>query len=58
MAVSCTLWLKRLAFMWAAAVLLLISIGETAAQPKNIPVPAFVWLEFPTVDHMEQRDRP
>ena len=35
-AASRTSWLKRLVFMWvAAAVVLLVSIGETAAQPKS-----------------------
>src|ERR1700676_804987 len=34
---SCTLRMKRLVNMWiAAAVVLLVSIGETAAQPKEI----------------------
>ena len=37
MAASRTSWLKRLVYMWvAAAVVLAVSIGETAAQPKNI----------------------
>jgi hypothetical protein len=37
MAASRTSWLKRLVYMWvAAAVVLVVSIGETAAQPKNI----------------------
>ena len=36
MAPSCTSWMKRLVNMWiAAAVVLLVSIGETAAQPKS-----------------------
>ena len=35
----CTLRMKRLVNMWiAAAVILLISIGATAAQPKRIMV--------------------
>jgi signal transduction histidine kinase len=39
MAAACTSWLKRLVHMWiAAAVVLLVSIGETAAQPKKIVV--------------------
>ena len=36
MAASRTSWLKRLVYMWvAAAVVLLVSIGGTAAQPKS-----------------------
>ena len=36
MAASRTSWLKRLVYMWiAAAVVLVVSIGETAAQPKS-----------------------
>ena len=36
MAVSCTLRMKRLINIWiAVAVILLISIGGTAAQPKS-----------------------
>ena len=35
MAASCTLRMKRLVNLWnAAAVILLVSIGETARQPK------------------------
>ena len=35
-AASRTSWLKRLVYMWvAAAVVLFVSIGETAAQPKS-----------------------
>jgi len=37
MSASRTPWLKRLVFMWvAAAVILVVSVGETAAQPKQI----------------------
>jgi signal transduction histidine kinase len=36
-AATCTSWLKRLVYMWvAAAVVLVLSTGETAAQPKKI----------------------
>src|SRR6478672_5594147 len=36
MDVSRTSWLKRLVYMWvAAAVVLMVSIGGTAAQPKS-----------------------
>ena len=36
MAAARTSWLKRLVHMWiAAAVVLLVSIGETAAQPRS-----------------------
>ena len=36
MALPRTSWLKRLVYMWvAAAVVLVVSIGETAAQPKS-----------------------
>jgi signal transduction histidine kinase len=36
MAASRTSWLKRLVFIWvAAAVVLVVSFGETAAQPKS-----------------------
>ena len=36
MAVSCTLRMKRLVNIWiAAAVILLVSIGGTASQPKS-----------------------
>ena len=36
MAASRTSWLKRLVYMWvAAAIVLLVSIGGTAAQPKS-----------------------
>jgi signal transduction histidine kinase len=36
MTASRTSWLKRLAYMWiAAAVVLVVSIGETAAQPNS-----------------------
>ena len=57
---SRTSWLKRLVYMWiAAAVVLVVSIGETAAQPKSgrsaekNPVPSFVSPEFPAGDRME-----
>jgi hypothetical protein len=37
MAASCTLGMKRLAVIWtAAAIVLLVSIGESSAQPKEI----------------------
>ena len=66
MAVSCTLRMKRLINIWTAvAVILLVSIGGTAAQPKSggtaaqpktSPVPLFVWPEFPAGGHMGQGD--
>ena len=35
MAASRNSWLKWLVYMWVAAVVLLVSIGETAAQPRS-----------------------
>ena len=66
-AASRTSPLKRLVYMWiAAAVILVVSIGETATQPKSggtAAQPKKILLlhsrpEFPAVGHMEQGDRP
>ena len=35
MAASCASWLKRLVCLWIAVVVLVVSVGETAAQPKS-----------------------
>jgi hypothetical protein len=59
MAASRTLRVKRLVNIWiAAAVVLVVSIGETAAQPKKILFLNSYGQNFETWRiHMERRDQ-
>ena len=55
MAASRTSWLKRLVHMWvAAAVVLLVSIGETDAHPKFVDQPKMLVVD----DASGLQDRP